>query len=237
MLRIWRPFSTDVLKSPQVTGAGPFVTGIEFKPLSNPSRSVKVDMPRMCLLKLREMCITASNENPRQFLSQQKTIQALNFVELFSEKGASLVLSSSQPTASYHVLRICPSDVWRFPSYNSLIAWTGENPVYDYSSKTFNVKGENQIVVSGWRLLYEIKLKSSEMISVRSDCVVGFNALRHLELKALTPVGDHEDEHSSLLKVLKYRTFIGDLWKAISLKGNSTSSTTFHGPGLILISD
>lgn len=236
MLRIWRQFSTEILKSPQVTGAGPFVTGIEFKPLSKPCRSVKVDLPRMCLLKMREICITASNENPRQLISQEKTIQALRFVELLSETGASIVFSSSQPMASYHVLRICPSDVWRFPTYNSLIAWTGENPVYDNSSTTFNVKGENQIIVSGRSPLYEIKLERSELISVRSDCVVGFNALRHLEVKTPTPADDHTDEHSFLPKLFKRRTSMGNLWKLIDSTGNLTNST-FTGPGLILISN
>lgn len=241
MLQFSRQLSYQVLSSPRVTGAGPFVAASVIHPINYNNQSVKVDLPRRSILKVREGCITACNEDFKYLKTAQESINKLTFDQLTSEVGTSFIVSATKSNAHYHILKVSASDVWRFPNPLTLVAWTGANPVYETTSSTYVMNGDSDIVLNGTNGLYKINLESSESVLIRPNCVIGFNALRHLgvshdfcmdhkNLERIIP-NSHHAEWASFHRLHKF-------WNLAFKRGHLRSTldfVKFTGPGDIIV--
>lgn len=241
MLQFSRKLSYQILTSPKVTGVGPFVAKSVIHPINNNNQSVKVDLPRRSVLKVREACITACNEDFKYLKMGQESINKFNFDQLTSEVGTSFIVSATKSNAHYHILRVSGSDVWRFPNPVTLVAWTGENPVYETTSSTYVMNGDSDIVLNGTNGLYKVYLESSESVLVSPNCVIGFNALRHSDVSHdVCNVHKNREHTSSNHHYAEWPSFhsLHRFWN-LALKRDTLKSTLdfvkFTGPGYIIV--
>lgn len=241
MLQLSRQLSYQILTSPRVTGAGPFVAKSVIHLINNNNQSFKVDLPRRSVLKVREACITACNKDFKYLKTGQESINNFTFDQLTSEVGTSFIVSATKSNAHYHILRVSGSDVWRFPNPETLVAWTGENPVYETTPSAYVMNGDSDIVLTGTNGLYKVYLDSSESILVSPNCVIGFNALRHSDVSHDVCM-DHKNREltSSNYHYAEWPSFhsLHRFWNS-ALKRNTLRNTLdfikFTGPGDIIV--
>lgn len=240
MLQFSRQLSYQVLNSPKVTGAGPFVAASVIHPINDNNQSVRVDLPRRSILKVREGCITACNEDFKYLKVRQESINRLTFDQLTSEVGTSFIISATKSTAHFHILKVFPSNVWRFPNPLTLVAWTGTSPVYETTSSTYVMNGDSDIVLNAKNGLFNLHLESSESVLISPNCVIGYNALRHSGVPQDFSI-EHKNQHiipNSYQAEWPSFHRLHSFWNLAFKRGHLRSTLDFikfTGPGDIIV--
>lgn len=164
---------------PKVTGCGPFVELLKFRPIGTSGALLNIQIPQSGHLKIRSASIVALNGSVEDLEAELRPFkQGVWYQSLRLRSPVSLLVSGGR--FNYLLLKTHKGENWLFKDLENVIAWSGcdlsvSPRKSDTSISSLHSEGNGTIVVQSILKLFEVNVEVGESILVAPSAIIASN--------------------------------------------------------------
>lgn len=176
------PFRIDLSDQnlPRVTGGGPFVDVPKFDPIESSGAIMSIQLPESGHLNIRTASIVALNGKMNNLEAAVNYLKpGMWYQSVRLNTPVSLLVSGGDH--NYMLLETQRDDKWIFNSFDSVVAWSGQDlsvflPRKVSASSEFHCEGSGTIMIQSTLKPFELNVNTGENIIVSSNAILASNA-------------------------------------------------------------